>query len=105
MLGLASYSVPLCGHKSVINWPVKPVLQLWCVIILVAQSSQAVAVHQAVRAGRLAGSPALPVPCTAADKAGQPPLEKMLSADTVHFCARRGRQIRPDILSQILLCG
>lgn len=33
------------------------------------------------------------------------PLTKVLSADTARSCARRGRQIWPDILSQILLCG
>ena len=111
-LAPSSDSVPLCGHKSVTKWLVKPGLQLWCVI-MVAKSSQAVLVNQAVRVGRLAGSSALPIPCTTADKAVQPPgagdaftpLPKVLSADTARSCARRGRQIWPDILSQILSHG
>lgn len=107
----SSYSVPFCGHESVTSWLVKPGLQLWCVI-MVAKSSRAVLVNQVVRAQRLAGSSALPVPRTAADKAVQlpggdafTPLLKVLSADTVRSCAQRGRQIRSDILSQVLLCG
>lgn len=68
----SSYPLPLCGHKSVTNWPVKPGLQLWCVI-MVAKSSRAVLVNQAVRVGGLAGSSALFASCTAPDKALQPP--------------------------------
>lgn len=107
----SSYSLPPCGHKSVANWPVKPGLQLWCVI-MVAKSSRAVLVNQAVRVGGLAGSSALFASCTAPDKAVQPPrrdafmpLLKVLSADTVCSCTWKGRQIWPDILSQILLCA
>lgn len=50
--------------------------------------------------------------CTAPDKAVQPPggdafmpLLKVLSADTACSCPWKGRQIWPDILSQILLCA
>lgn len=42
---------------------------------MVAKSSRAVLVNPAVRVGRVASSSALPVPCTAADKAVQLPGE------------------------------
>lgn len=61
----SSCPVPLCGHKSVTNWPVKPTLELWCVMT-VAKSSWAVLVNEAARVRRLAGSSALSVPCTTA---------------------------------------
>lgn len=109
----SSYSVPLCGHRSVTNWLVKPGLQLWCVVIMVAKSSWAVLVNQAVRVGRRASSSALLLPSTAADNAVQPPgeggalmpLPKVFSVDMVCSCTWKGRQIWPDILSQIMLRG